>query len=182
MPIVKQRGLGYPDPVNPIPDPEFVQIFTTGGTIDKVYYDAKDDYTVGDPQIGKLLEEARVNFPYAIEALLKKDSLEMSDADRARIREAVAATPARRVLITHGTDTMTKTARALEGIPGKTIVLVGAMQPARFLGSDAEFNIGFAVAAVELLPPGVYIAMNGQVFQSGKVRKNRAKLRFEAAP
>ncbi|XOB98537.1 asparaginase domain-containing protein [Deinococcota bacterium DY0809b] len=168
--------------MNPTPEPEFVQIFTTGGTIDKVYYDAKDDYTVGDPQIGKLLEEARVNFPYAVEPLLRKDSLELTDADRARIRAAVAAAEARRVLITHGTDTMVETARALEGIPGKTIVLVGAMQPARFLGSDAEFNIGYAACAVQLLPPGVYIAMNGQVFRSGKVRKNRAKLRFETVP
>ncbi len=170
----------YPDPVNPTPEPEFVQVFTTGGTIDKIYYDAKDDYTVGEPQIGRLLEEARVNFPYAVEALLQKDSLEMTDADRARIRAAVAATPARRVLITHGTDTMVETARVLEGIPGKTVVLVGAMQPARFLGSDAEFNIGYAVAAVQLLEPGVYIAMNGQVFRSGRVRKNRERLRFEA--
>ncbi|WP_457632229.1 asparaginase domain-containing protein [Oceanithermus desulfurans] len=168
--------------MNPTPEPEFVQVFTTGGTIDKVYYDAKDDYTVGDPQIGKLLEEARVNFPYAIEALFKKDSLQMSEADRARIRAAVAATPARRVLITHGTDTMVETARALVGVPGKTVVLVGAMQPARFLGSDAEFNIGYAVAAVQLLPPGVYIAMNGQVFTPERVRKNRERLRFEAAP
>ncbi|ADR35499.1 asparaginase domain-containing protein [Oceanithermus profundus] len=168
--------------MNPTPEPEFVQVFTTGGTIDKVYYDAKDDYTVGDPQIGKLLEEARVNFPYAIEALFKKDSLQMTDADRARIREAVAAAPARRVLITHGTDTMVETARALVGVPDKTIVLVGAMQPARFLGSDAEFNIGYAVAAVQLLPPGVYIAMNGQVFGAERVRKNRERLRFEAAP
>ncbi|WP_456476828.1 asparaginase domain-containing protein [Oceanithermus sp.] len=168
--------------MNPTPEPEFVQIFTTGGTIDKIYYDAKDDYTVGEPQIGRLLEEARVNFPYAVEALLQKDSLEMTDVDRARIRAAVAATPARRVLITHGTDTMVETARVLEGIPGKTVVLVGAMQPARFLGSDAEFNIGYAVAAVQLLEPGVYIAMNGQVFRSGRVRKNRERLRFEAAP
>ncbi|WP_456411429.1 asparaginase domain-containing protein [Oceanithermus sp.] len=168
--------------MNPIPEPEFVQIFTTGGTIDKVYYDAGDDYTVGEPQIGRLLEEARVNFPYAVEALLQKDSLEMAEADRERIRAAVEATPARRVLITHGTDTMVETARALEGIPDKTIVLVGAMQPARFLGSDAEFNIGYATAAVQLLGPGVYIAMNGQVFRSGHVRKNRAKLRFETVP
>ncbi|MBB6029374.1 asparaginase domain-containing protein [Oceanithermus desulfurans] len=165
--------------MNPTSEPEFVQIFTTGGTIDKIYYDAKDDYTVGDPQISKLLEEARVNFPYAIEALFKKDSLEMTEADRARIREAVAASPARRVLITHGTDTMVETARALAGVPGKTVVLVGAMQPARFLGSDAEFNIGYAVAAVQLLPAGVYIAMNGEVFTPDRVRKNRERLRFE---
>ena len=162
-------------------EPEFVQIFTTGGTIDKIYYDAKDDYTVGDPQIGKLLEEARVNFPYAVEVLLKKDSLEMTAADRERIRAAVAASPARRVLITHGTDTMTDTAAALLGIPDKTIVLVGAMQPARFLGSDAEFNIGFAAAAVQLLEPGVYVAMNGQVFEAPHVRKNVAARRFEPA-
>jgi len=162
-------------------NPEFVQIFATGGTIDKIYYDAKDDYTVGEPQIGRLLEEARVNFPYAVEVLLKKDSLEMTDADRELVRRAVAATPARRVLITHGTDTMVETARTLVGIPDKTIVLVGAMQPARFLGSDAEFNIGFAAAAVQLLEPGVYIAMNGQVFDAEHVRKNVAARRFEVA-
>ena len=162
-------------------EPEFIQIFTTGGTIDKLYYDAKADYTVGDPQIGKLLEEARVNFPYSVEVLLKKDSLEMNDADRELVRRRVAQTPANRVLITHGTDTMVKTAEALLGVTEKTIVLVGAMQPARFLGSDAEFNIGFAAAAVQLLPPGVYIAMNGQVFTAPHVRKNVAERRFEPA-
>ncbi|WP_457630264.1 asparaginase domain-containing protein [Oceanithermus sp.] len=161
-------------------EPGFVQIFTTGGTIDKIYYDAKDDYAVGEPQIGRLLEEARVNFPYRVRVLLQKDSLEMTADDRRLIREAVAASPARRVLITHGTDTMVETARELGGIPGKTIVLVGAMQPARFLGSDAEFNIGFAAAAVQLLPEGVYIAMNGQVFEPDRVRKNVAARRFEA--
>jgi L-asparaginase len=158
-----------------------VRIFTTGGTIDKIYFDANSDYQVGEPQIDQLLAEANVTCAYAVTPLLRKDSLELDAADRALIAERVAAASENRVLITHGTDTMVETARALLGIAGKTVVLVGAMQPARLRVSDAFFNIGFALAAVQLLPPGIYLAMNGRVFDPLTTRKNVAENRFESA-
>lgn len=157
-----------------------LKIFTTGGTIDKTYFDAKDNYEVGEPIISSIFEEARVDFPFEVQQLCRKDSLEMSDDDRRMIREAVMAEECDHVLITHGTDTMADTAEALEGIPGKVVVLTGALNPARFRSSDAIFNIGSAVAATQTMPPGVYIAMNGRVFQAGHVRKNREANRFEA--
>src|SRR5579859_3771552 len=137
-----------------------LRIFTTGGTIDKIYFDAKSEYEVGEPQIGEILREMGVGFPFEITSLMRKDSLDMSDADRDAIRAAVAGDPATRVLITHGTDTMTETAKTLQGIPDKTVVLTGALNPARFRGSDAIFNIGGAVAAAQTLSAGIYIFMN----------------------
>jgi L-asparaginase len=160
---------------------EKLRIFTTGGTIDKIYFDAKSEYEVGEPQIGEILREMGAGFPFEITSLMRKDSLDMTDADRDAIRAAVAGDTASHVLITHGTDTMTDTAAALQGIPGKTIVLTGALNPARFRGSDAIFNIGGAVAGAQSLPPGVYIFMNGRVFDARRVRKNRDKNRFEEA-
>ena len=155
-------------------------IFTTGGTIDKVYFDAKSEFEVGEPQIGHILREAMVGFEFEVRSLFQKDSLDMTDADRARIREAVESCDATHVLITHGTDTMADTAAALESIAGKTIVLTGALSPARFRSTDAVFNIGMAVAAVQAMSPGVYVAMNGLVFRAGHVRKNRDRNRFES--
>jgi L-asparaginase len=160
---------------------EKLRIFTTGGTIDKIYFDAKSEYEVGEPQIGEILREMGVGFPFEMTSLMRKDSLDLTDEDRQAIRKAVAADPAERVIITHGTDTMTETARALHGIAGKTVVLTGSLNPARFRGSDAIFNIGGAVAAAQTLPAGVYIFMNGRVFDALKVRKNRDKNRFEEA-
>lgn len=157
-----------------------IQIFTTGGTFDKVYYDALSDFQIGDPMAGALLDEARVTFAYQIDSLLKKDSLELTDDDRALTRDRVAACRDRHVLITHGTDTMTHTADALAGIQGKVIVLTGAMQPARMRQSDAAFNLGLAIGALQLLPDGIYIAMSGRVFEAEHVKKNRAEGRFEA--
>jgi L-asparaginase len=158
-----------------------LRIFTTGGTIDKIYFDAKSEYEVGEPQIGEVLREMGVGFPFEITSLMRKDSLDMTDADRALIRDAVMQDPARAVLITHGTDTMTETAAALQDIPGKTIVLTGALSPARFRGSDAIFNVGGAVVVAQTMAPGVYIVMNGRAFDARKVRKNRDKNRFEEA-
>ena len=159
---------------------EKLRIFTTGGTIDKIYFDAKSEYEVGEPQIGDILREMGVQFPFEITSLMRKDSLDMTDADRTLIREAVQKEQGTRVLITHGTDTMTETAAALQGVTGKTVVLTGALNPAKFRGSDAIFNIGGAVAAVQSLPAGIYIFMNGRVFDARRVRKNRDKNRFEA--
>ncbi|HSN17475.1 MAG TPA: asparaginase domain-containing protein [Gammaproteobacteria bacterium] len=158
-----------------------LRIFTTGGTIDKIYFDAKSEYEVGEPQIGEILREMGVTFPFEITSLMRKDSLDLTDADRETIRRAVAGDASERVLITHGTDTMTETAKALRGIEHKTIVLTGSLNPARFRGSDAIFNIGGAVAAAQTLPPGIYIFMSGRVFDALKVRKNRDKNRFEEA-
>jgi L-asparaginase len=156
-----------------------IKIFTTGGTFDKIYFDAKSEFHIGDTIIGTLLEEANVDFDYDIEALLKKDSLEMDEIDRELIRTSVGNVYNQRILITHGTDTMVETAQALLSIEDKTIVLFGAMQPARMRYSDAMYNLGVASAAVQLLPAGLYLAMNGKIFDPGKVTKNRALNRFE---
>jgi L-asparaginase len=157
-----------------------IRILTTGGTIDKVYFDQKSTFEVGEPQILEVLREVNVTVPYALTPLLRKDSLELTDADRQLIRQAVEAAGENRILLTHGTDTMVETARVLQGIAGKTIVLTGAMQPARFRQTDAVFNIAAAFTAVQLLPPGVYIAMNGRLFDPHQVRKNVAANRFES--
>jgi L-asparaginase len=152
---------------------------TTGGTIDKVYFDALSRFEVGETVLGKILREGGVSFEFEVIPLMRKDSLEMQDADREAVRAAVAARPENRVIVTHGTDTMVDTARTLAAIPGKTIVLTGALSPARFQASDAVFNIGMAVAAVQTCPPGVWIAMSGHVFAHDRVRKNRDLNRFE---
>ena len=155
-------------------------IVTTGGTIDKIYFDAKSDYQVGEPQIGGILEDFRVAFRFHVIPLLRKDSLFVTDADRQLLRATIAAQDEAHVLVTHGTDSMVQTAEVLAGIPGKTIVLTGALNPARFEGSDAVFNIGCAVGAVQSLPEGVYIAMNGRIWDPRKVRKNVDANRFES--
>jgi L-asparaginase len=158
---------------------QHLTIITTGGTIDKVYFDAKSDYQVGAPQIGEILEQLGVSFEFDVVPVLRKDSLDLTDADRASIRAVVEQQPHRHILITHGTDSMVDTARALANLPGKTIVLTGALNPARFQGSDAVFNIGCAVGAVQSLGDGVWIAMNGRIWDPAHVRKNRPANRFE---
>jgi len=156
-----------------------IKIFTTGGTFDKIYYDAKSEFHIGDTIIGTLLEEANVDFDYDIESLFKKDSIDMDGNDREIVRTAVVRENHSRIMITHGTDTMVETAQALLGIADKTIVLFGSMQPARMRYSDAMYNLGVACAAVQLLPNGIYLAMNGSIFDPRKVTKNRALNRFE---
>ncbi|MDH3387440.1 MAG: asparaginase domain-containing protein [Gammaproteobacteria bacterium] len=156
-----------------------IRIFTTGGTFDKIYFDAASEFHIGEPMAGALLDEANVSFDYEIVSLLKKDSLDMDDADREIIRNAIANVPGEWILLTHGTDSMVATAKALLDISGKTIVIFGAMQPARMRFSDAMYNLGFASAAVQLLPHGVHLAMNGQIFDPRKVSKNRKQHRFE---
>ncbi len=155
-------------------------IVTTGGTIDKIYFDDKSDYQVGDPQIGGILRELGVAFRFTVIPILRKDSLHIDAADRSLIKQTIAAQPMRHVLVTHGTDSMVETAKLLAGIPDKTILLTGALNPARFRGSDAEFNIGTAVGAVQSLPTGVYIAMNGRIWNPLQVKKNANANRFEA--
>lgn len=156
-----------------------IKVLTTGGSLDKGYSTRESDFVVMGPQVSSIFEEAGVGFEYEVESLLRKDSLEITDQDREEIRQRVADDSATHILITHGTDTMVATGQALEGIPEKTIVLTGAMQPATFKRTDAHFNIGFAVAALQTLPNGVYLAMNGAVFRPGSVEKNLEADRFE---
>ena len=156
-------------------------ILTTGGTIDKIYFDDKSDYQVGEPQIGRILKELGVVIPFTVLPVMRKDSLHIDADDRQALKAAIQARDESHILITHGTDTMVETAKVLAEIPGKTMVLTGALNPASFRGSDAEFNIGTAVGAVQCLPPGVYIAMNGRIWDPAKVKKNVSANRFEAA-
>ena len=156
-----------------------IDIFTTGGTIDKIYFDAKSSFEIGEPQIDMVLKDANLTIDYRVIPLLRKDSLDLTDEDRELVRRAVAESPRQKIIITHGTDTMVETARSLAGIPAKTIVLTGAMQPARFRFTDAIFNVASAVTAVQLLGEGVWIAMNGRIFDPDSVRKNVELNRFE---
>ncbi len=156
-----------------------IRILTTGGTFDKVYYDAKGEFHFGDPIVGELLREANVSFAYEVESLMQKDSLDITSDDRQVIYDAVARASENRIMIIHGTDSMVETALRLLELSDRTIVLFGAMQPARMRYSDAMYNLGVACTAVQLLPAGVYIAMNGLVFDPREVRKNRAAARFE---
>ncbi len=155
-------------------------IVTTGGTIDKNYFDEMSDYQIGEPQIGQILDHLQVGFEFEVKAVMRKDSLHFTDEDRLAIHAAISSSDATYVLITHGTDTMVKTALTLTDIPDKTMLLTGALNPARFRDSDAVFNIGCAVGAVQAMPHGAWIAMNGCIWDPKKVRKNRDKNRFEA--
>jgi len=159
----------------------FIRFITTGGTIDKTYFDELSQFEIGDSQIKHILAESLAEFDYEIVPLLQKDSLDMTDADRQQLRDYIAADDADRYVVTHGTDTMPQTADALADLEGKTIVLTGALTPARFKSTDAVFNVGMAVATAQVAPPGVYITMSGQVFPAGEVRKNRAENKFEKA-
>lgn len=156
-----------------------IKIFTTGGTIDKIYFDKKSEYQIGDPQIIEVLKTANVTFEYEVASIMRKDSLDMTDADRERICRAVLKEECSRIVVTHGTDTMIETASVLKKIPEKVIVLTGAMQPARFSMTDAIYNIASAMTAVQILPHGVYIAMNGRIFDPKQARKNVEANRFE---
>ena len=156
-----------------------VAILTTGGTFDKVYFDANSEYSIGDPCITAILDEGNVNSDYRIQSILKKDSLDITSKERQIIKNSVQECAEERIIIIHGTDTMVETAKSLEDIKDKTIVLTGAMQPARFKKTDAIFNSGFALAAAQILEYGVYITMNGMVFHSDNVRKNIDLGKFE---
>ena len=134
---------------------------------------------MGSPQIVEILKEAHATFEFEVESILRKDSLDLTEEDRGLIRRKIEGEACERIVVTHGTDTMIQTAKALQGVLGKTIVLTGSMQPARFKSTDAAFNVGVAIGAVQVLPPGVYIAMNGQIFDPAKARKNVADSRFE---
>jgi L-asparaginase len=157
-----------------------VHIFTTGGSIDKTYSTLASDFVVGDPQVSAVLRDANVNFEYTLTPLFRKDSLTITDDDRQHIVNMVAGSPHKHILITHGTDTMILTALALRVIKDKVIVLTGAMQPASFKDTDAHFNIGVALGALQLLQTGVYVAMNGRIFSPENTRKNTELNQFES--
>lgn len=157
-----------------------ILVLTTGGTIDKNYFDALSEYQIVDSAVAELLKDARAAVPHRIEEVCRKDSLELTAADRAEIARRVAQAPESRIVITHGTDTMTETAKVLAAIPGKTIVLTGALAPARFAQTDAPFNLGMAFATAQVAGPGVWIAMSGQIFDGLKVKKDRAAGKFVA--
>ncbi len=158
-----------------------LKIITTGGTIDKLYFDDLSEYQIGKPVIGELLQSFHVGFDFEVVPLLKKDSIYINDDDRELIRKVIEKSDETHFLITHGTDTMVDTAKYLQGIEGKTIVLTGALTPARFNSTDAIFNIGCAVSAVQTQPNGVWVIMSGLVWDPEKVRKNRQANRFEEA-
>ena len=156
-----------------------IKIFSIGGTIDKVYFDQLSEYQIGGPSIRDIFGHLTLNFEYEIVSMIRKDSLDMTEEDRRIILDAVRSEPSDRILVTHGTDTMVETAKALQEAGNKVIVLTGAMEPAGFKTSDAVFNVGCAVAAVQTLPPGVYIAINGRIYRPDEVRKNRGRGRFK---
>ncbi len=156
-----------------------IHILTTGGTFDKIYHDALSEFSIGEPMAPELLAQAGVNLSYSVDSLLKKDSLELTDSDRELLRKQVVNSPHQHILIIHGTDTMTLSAQHLGAMINKTVVFTGAMQPARMRTTDAPFNLGFAIGALQCLDSGTYIAMNGQIFNTNNVQKNRQLGRFE---
>ncbi len=158
-----------------------IQILVTGGTFDKEYNELDGSLYFKETHLQEMLEKGRSRLDLQIETLFMKDSLEFTENERAKIQQACAKASSDRILITHGTDTMTQTAEFLANqISAKTIVLTGAMIPYKFGSSDGMFNLGSALAFVQILPPGVYISMNGKIFEAGNVRKNLSKGEFEA--
>ena len=157
-----------------------VRIFITGGTFDKEYNELTGQLYFKDSHLPEMLELGRCLVPVDIRTLMMIDSLEMSDIDRELIAKHCMEAEEDQIIITHGTDTMTETARILaEKIRNKTVVLTGAMVPYKFGSSDGLFNLGSAMAFVQSLKPGVYVAMNGRCFHSLNVRKNKQTGEFE---
>lgn len=158
-----------------------IQVFITGGTFDKEYNELNGNLYFKETHLFEMLDLGRSRLELSIQTLMMKDSLDFIEADRKTIADACNNTSSNKILITHGTDTMTITAEYLKTYcKGKTIVLTGAMVPYKFGSSDGLFNLGSALAFVQVLTPGIYIAMNGKVFEAGKVQKNIDKGEFEA--
>jgi L-asparaginase len=157
-----------------------IRILITGGTFDKEYDEINGRLFFKDSHLPEMLTLGRARLDIEVRTLMMIDSLEMTDSDREMIAEQCAASPGDRIVITHGTDTMSETARFLDGrVTGKTIVLTGAMIPYKFGSSDGLFNLGSALAFVQVLAPGVYVAMNGRCYPAGNVRKNKKTGYFE---
>jgi L-asparaginase len=159
-----------------------IRIFVTGGTFDKTYDEIRGALAFEDTHLPEMLRLGRSCVDVTVETLMMIDSLEMTDADRERIVRSCVECPESRIVITHGTDTMVETARVIAaGVRGKTVVLTGAMIPYAFGSSDGLFNLGSALSFAQVLPPGVYLAMNGQHFEWNRVRKNRETGVFEGS-
>ena len=157
-----------------------IRILVTGGTFDKEYDELTGKLYFKDTHVAEMLRLGRSRVEVIIRTVMMIDSLEMTDADRALIVQNCAQSPEDRIVVTHGTDTITDTAAAIaHAISGKTIVLTGAMIPYAFGSSDGLFNLGSAVSFAQVLPPGVYVAMNGQSFPWDRVRKNCERGEFE---
>ena len=156
-----------------------LEILTTGGTIDKVYFDKTSNYEVGDPFVEELLHKMNVNISFKVKSLMRIDSLDMTDNHREKILNYIMNSNANNFLITHGTDSIVETAIYLKKISDKTIVLTGSLKPAIFIDNDAIFNVGSALTSAQILKKGVYIVINGQVFNPDNVRKNLEKNIFE---
>jgi L-asparaginase len=157
-----------------------IRIFVTGGTFDKEYNELTGQLFFNDSHLPEMLSLGRNLVPVDIRTLMMIDSLEMTDIDRELIARHCQEADEDRIIITHGTDTMSETARVLsEKVQGKTIVLTGAMVPYKFGSSDGLFNLGSAMAFVQTLPHGVYVAMNGRYFNANNVRKNKETGEFE---
>ncbi|MBI3956341.1 asparaginase [Candidatus Gottesmanbacteria bacterium] len=146
----------------------------TGGTIDKDYPRLTKGYAfeITAPAVKRILEDISPFFDFEILPLLQKDSLDLTDEDRNKIRGACLSTDADKIVITHGTDTMIETAQLLGDIKGKAIILTGAMRPERFFNSDADFNLGIAIGAINMVKEGVFIAFNGRVYPYDKVKRD----------
>ncbi len=151
-----------------------ILIIQTGGTIDKDYPKKNKGYAfeIDEPAATRILENAEPGFEYEINGLLKKDSLDITDKDRAIIKALCEQADLAKIIITHGSDTLVDTARFIGDIPGKTIVLTGAYRPERFTNSDAAFNLGVAVGAINILEEGTFVAMNGKVMDPATCSKN----------
>ena len=157
-----------------------IRIFITGGTFDKEYNELNGELYFKDSHLSDLLEMGRSKASVEIRTLMMVDSLEMTDEDRELIAYQCNQCDEDKIVITHGTDTMSDTAKILaQKIKGKTIVLTGAMIPIKFGSSDGLFNLGSALAFAQTLPPGVYVAMNGRYFTADNVRKNKQTGMFE---
>jgi len=157
-----------------------IRIIITGGTFDKEYNELTGQLFFKDTHLPEMLRLGRCSLDVEIETLLMMDSLEMNDEHRELILSRCIETNEKQIIITHGTDTMTETAKFLSGkVAGKTIVLTGAMVPYKFGSSDGLFNLGSAISFIQTLPPGIYVAMNGKYFHSDKVRKNKKTGMFE---
>lgn len=157
-----------------------IKVLVTGGTFDKEYNELNGSLYFKETHLHEMLELGRSNLDLSVLTLMMKDSLEFTEVDRAAIASACNIATEDKIVITHGTDTMTITAEyLLKACPDKTIVLTGAMVPYKFGSSDGLFNLGSALAFVQVLDKGVYIAMNGQFFEAGKVIKNTREGKFE---
>lgn len=157
-----------------------IALVTTGGTIDKDYFDALSDYKVVDSIVPMLLQRIGSGLTVETREVCRKDSLELTDEDREELKQTILDVEADKILVTHGTDTMVDSAMSLGNIADKTIVFTGAMRPARFMDTDALFNVGVAIGALQSNDTGVFIAMSGQVFTPDAVKKNRDAQLFES--